>query len=138
MRIPAQPAQLYMLAQAPVQIHVQAQAPAQIHAQAQAPAQINYPAVTRGLPNADHEINMIDNLRQHIRESLSGIPHDLPELKGVRAKLLEAYRGEDNFDHLNNWLQGLLRFFKLHCITGVDKDRDMVLVTGTSLKGKAE
>jgi hypothetical protein len=104
MCIPVQPAQLHMPAQAPAQIYMQAQAPTQIHVQVQAPAQINYPAVTRGLPNADHEINMIDNLRQHIRESLSGIPHNLPELKGIHAKLPEAYGGEDDFDHLDNWL----------------------------------
>jgi hypothetical protein len=86
----------------------------------------------------DHDTNMIDNLRQHIRESLSGIPNDLPELKGVRAKLPEAYEGDDDFDRLDKWLQGLLRFFKLHRLTGAEKDRDRILVTGTSLKGKAE
>jgi hypothetical protein len=53
---------------------------------AQAPAQINYLAVVRGIPNIDHKTNMINNLRQHIRESLSRIPHNLPELKGVYTK----------------------------------------------------
>jgi len=100
--------------------------------------QTHYPAIVQRYPDPDHEVNMIDNLRQHIRESLSGIPNDLPELKGIRAKLPEAYEGEDDFDHLDNWLQGLLRFFKLHHLTGADKDGDRILVTGTSLKGKAE
>ena len=53
-------------------------------------------------------------------------------------KLPEPYEGEDDFDLLDRWLQGLLRFIKIHRLTGVDKDRDRVLVTGTSLKGKAE
>ena len=52
----------------------------------------------QGYPDPDHEINMIDNLRQHIRESLTRIPNNLPELKGLHTKLLEAYQGEDNFD----------------------------------------
>jgi len=87
---------------------------------------------------SDHEINMIDALRNHIRDSLMGIPNNLPEIKGLRAKLPEAYDGKDDFDRLNRWLQGLLRFFKIHCLTGADKDIDWVLVTGTCLKGKAE
>jgi len=87
---------------------------------------------------SDHEINMIDALRNHIRDSLMGIPNNLPEIKGLRAKLPEAYDGEDDFDCLNRWLQGLLRFFKIYRLTGVDKDIDQVLVTGTCLKGKAE
>jgi hypothetical protein len=31
----------------------------------------------------NHENNMIDSLRRHIYESLTGIPDDLPELKGI-------------------------------------------------------
>jgi hypothetical protein len=52
----------------------------------------------QGYPDPDHEINMINNLRQHIRESLTGIPNDLPELKVLRAKLPESYQGKDDFD----------------------------------------
>jgi hypothetical protein len=81
---------------------------------------------------------MIGNLIQHIRDSLIGIPCDLPEIKGLWAKLPKPYRGKDNFDHLDNWLQGLLRNFKLNRLMGVDRDADRVLVTGTCLKGKAE
>jgi hypothetical protein len=81
---------------------------------------------------------MIDNLIEHIRESLTGIPNNLPELKGLQAKMPEPYKGEDNYDHLDKWLQGLLRFFKLHCLTGMDKDRDYILVAETNLRGKAE
>ena len=87
---------------------------------------------------SDHEINMIDALRNHIRDSLMGIPNNLPEIKGLQAKLPEAYDSKDDFDCLDRWLQGLLRFFKIHHLTGADKDIDRVLVTGTCLKGKAE
>jgi len=87
---------------------------------------------------SNHEINMIDALRNHIRDLLMGIPNNLPEIKGLRAKLPEAYDSEDDFNHLDRWLQGLLRFFKIHRLTGADKDIDWVLVTGTCLKGKAE
>ena len=67
-----------------------------------------------------------------------GIPNDLPEPKGLRAKLPDTYEGKDDFkfDRLDNWLQGLLHFFNLHHLTGMDKDADRVLVTETSLKGK--
>jgi hypothetical protein len=91
-----------------------------------------------GQDDTDHESHMIETLKDHIRESLMGIPNDLPEIKGLRAKLPDPYEGEDDFDLLDRWLQGLLRFLKIHRLTGVDKDRDRVLVTGTSLKGKAE
>jgi len=32
---------------------------------------------------SDHEINMINALRNHIRDSLMGIPNNLPEIKGL-------------------------------------------------------
>jgi hypothetical protein len=69
---------------------------------------------------------------------MTGVPGDLPKLKGLRAKLPEAYEGEDDFDHLESWLQGLLRFFKLHRLVGRDRDGDRILVTGSCLKGRAE
>ena len=50
----------------------------------------------------------------------------------------DAYKGEDDFDLLEKWLHSLIRFMKIHRLTGVDKELDWVLVTGTSLKGKAE
>jgi hypothetical protein len=90
------------------------------------------------LAEHNHENNMIDSLKRHIHESLTGIPDDLPELKGIRAKLPDPYEGEDNFEWMDSWLQGLLRYFKIHRLTGAGKDRDRVLVTGTSLSGKAE
>ena len=93
---------------------------------------------TQGLDDSDHEAHMIDNLIEHIRESLTGIPDNLPEIKGLRAKMPEPYEGEDDYDRLDKWLQGLLRFFKLHRLTGMEKDRDRILVAGTNLRGKAE
>jgi len=81
---------------------------------------------------------MIETLIDHIRESLADIPDNLLELKRLQVKLPEAYKGEDNFENLDVWLQGLLRFLKVHHLTGADKDRDRVLITGTCLKGKAE
>ena len=135
MMIPA-PVQGPPIAQAMPQARRQAPRAQLAHIAPQMPAQI-IPRI-QGHPGPDHETNMVDNLRRHIRESLTGIPNDLPELKGLRAKLPEAYQGEDDFDRLDNWLQGLLRFYKLHRLTGMDKDTDRVLVVGTCLKGKAE
>jgi hypothetical protein len=63
---------------------------------------------------------------------------DLSELKGLCVKLPHTYESKDDFDCLDNWLQGLLRYFKLHHLTGVDRDADWVLVTETCLTGKAE
>ncbi len=119
----AQPQQLVL---GPMTLPSRSQGQPAIAARAQAPTESN------------HEVTMIENLQRHIRDSLMGIPGDLPELKGVRAKLPEAYKGEDDFDRLDNWLQGLIRFFKLHRLTGHEKDADRVLVTGTSLQGRAE
>jgi hypothetical protein len=41
---------------------------------------------------------MIGNLIQHIRDSLLGIPHNLPEIKGLQAKLPKPYSSKDDFD----------------------------------------
>jgi hypothetical protein len=92
----------------------------------------------QGLDDSDHETRMIDGLIEHIRESLRGIPDNLPEIKGLRAKLPEPYEGEDDFDRLDKWLQGMLRYYKLQRLTAMDKDKDRVLIAGSNLKGKAE
>jgi hypothetical protein len=57
-----------------------------------------------GLPDADHEAQMVESLQWHIWESLTGAPDDLPELKGLQAKLPTAFEGQDDFDCLDNWL----------------------------------
>jgi hypothetical protein len=93
---------------------------------------------SQGLADSDHETRMIDGLIEHIRESLKGIPDNLPEIKGLRAKLPESYEGEDDFDRLDKWLQGMLRYYKLQRLTADDKDKDRVLIAGSNLKGKAE
>ena len=83
-----------------------------------------------GRPHTDHKSEMIANLIQHIRESLAGIPYDLLEIKELWVKLPEAYTGDDNFNKLDNWLQGLLRYFKLNHLMVDDWDADCILVTG--------
>jgi hypothetical protein len=111
---------------------------APVPSQGQTIAPIGVSAPARGQPNKTHETLMIDSLRDHIRTSLMGIPDNLPELKGLQAKMPDAYEGEDDFDHLKRWLHGLIRFMKIHCLTGADKEMDWILIMGTSLKGKAE
>jgi hypothetical protein len=60
--------------------------------------------ITVGYAHIDHEANMIDNLIHHVRDSLAGTAPDLPEIKGLRMKLPEAYTGKDDFDKMDNWL----------------------------------
>ena len=93
---------------------------------------------TLSMPESELEVKMNEGLRNYIRDSLFGMPDDLPEIKGLRAKLPEAYTGEDNFEHFENWVQGLLRYFKLHRLTGQGRDGDRILVAGSCLKGQAE
>jgi hypothetical protein len=95
-------------------------------------------APSHSQPDSEHDARMAKSLRTYISDSMTGVPGDLPELKGLHAKLPEAYEGEDDFDHLKSWLQGLLHFFKLHCLVGRDRDGDRILVTGSCLKGQAE
>jgi hypothetical protein len=111
---------------------------APVPSQGQTIALIGVSAPAWGQPNKTHEMLMIDSLRDHIRTSLIGIPDNLPELKGLQAKMPDAYEGEDDFDHLERWLHGLIRFMKIHRLTGMDKEMDQILIMGTSLKGKAE
>jgi hypothetical protein len=95
-------------------------------------------SITAGHIHIDHEADIIDNLIHHVRDSLVGTAPDLPEIKKLQIKLSKAYIGKDNFDKLDNWLQGLLHYFKLNQLMSDDRDADCVLVTGHSLKGKAE
>jgi len=95
-------------------------------------------APSQGQPESEHDTKMADGLIKYIRDSLRGAPGNLPKLKGLQAKLPEAYKGKDDFDRLESWLQGLLRYFKLHHLTGRDRDGDRILVAGTCLKGWAE
>jgi hypothetical protein len=111
---------------------------APVPSQGQIIAPIGVSAPTQGQPNKTHETLMIDSLRDHIRTSLMGIPDNLPELKGLRAKMPDTYEGKDDFDCLKRWLHRLIRFIKIHRLTGADKEMDRILITGTSLKGKAE
>ena len=74
--------------------------------------------------NTDHEMNMINNLQHHIWNSLAEAPDDLSELKGIHARMPKPYKGKDNSDKMDNWLQGLLCHFKLHHLMGIDRDAD--------------
>ena len=89
-------------------------------------------------PDSEHEVRMAEGLKRFISDSLRGVPDNLPEIKGLRSRLPEAYEGEDDFDCLEGWLQSLLRYFKLHRLTGADRDEDRILVTGNCLKGCTE
>ena len=84
------------------------------------------------------EAKMNEGLRNYIRDSLFGMLDDLPEIKGLQAKLPEAYTGEDDFERFENWVQGLLQSSKLHRLTGQGRDGDRILVAGSCLKGQAE
>ena len=95
-------------------------------------------SITAGHVHIDHEADMIDNLIHHVRDSLAGTAPDLPEIKELQMKLSKAYTGKDDFDKLDNWLQGLLRYFKLNQLMLDNRDADSVLVTGHGLKGKAK
>jgi len=64
-------------------------------------------APTWGQAETDHETLMIDSLREHIRSSLTGVPDNLPELKGLCAKMPDPYEGKDDFDRLERWLSRL-------------------------------
>jgi hypothetical protein len=69
---------------------------------------------TQGHLESEHDQQQIKNLRDHIRESLGRASTNLPKLKGVHLKQPEAYEGEDDYDHLKEWLRGLVRFFRFH------------------------
>jgi hypothetical protein len=104
-----------------------------------APFMVPTPATSvLGQVHIDHEGKVIAKVIRQIRASLSGIQPNLPEIKGLRIKQPEQYAGKDDFDRLDNWLQGLLCYFKLNHLTVVDRDADHVLVTGTCLRDKAE
>ena len=86
----------------------QAQAAPVIPPQVQYAAPYQPPTQMPGQIQIDPEAEMINNLLQHIRDSLVGIPANLPKIKGLRIRLPDAYEGEDDFDKLDSWLQGLL------------------------------
>ena len=145
-QVPVGPRAPQVQQQAPqVQIPVvpqMAQAPQQAAPAVQPQAQYAAPyqplALVPGQIQIDPEAEMINNLLQHIRDSLIGAPANLPEIRGLRVKLPDAYEGEDDFDKLDRWLQGLLRYFKLHRLTEGDRDPDRIMLAGSCLRGKAE
>jgi hypothetical protein len=55
-----------------------------------------------GHTHMDHEVEMINYLLQHIQNSLSRMPYDLPEIKRLCIKLPKVYMGKDNFDKLDS------------------------------------
>ena len=97
------------------------------------------PSVHTGLVHyaIDHEYachSMSAQLQQLAELYMLPVP-----ILGQQSSMQSAITQESNdSDHLDKWLQGLLRFFKLHCLTGIEKDRDCILVAGTNLRGKAK
>jgi hypothetical protein len=63
-------------------------------------------AMPQGQARNDHENQMIKSLRCYIRDSLVGVPFDLPEIKGLRAKLPNTYEGDKMMTTSTDWTIG--------------------------------
>ena len=60
------------------------------------------------------------------------------DTKSIRISALEKYSGEDDIEKFDVWLTGLLRWMRVHNVTGPNKDTlrvDLCGTTPTSLAG---
>ena len=58
-------------------------------------------------------------------------------MKNLRVPLPEKYSGEDDIEMFDSWLSGLLRWYRVHNVTGEAKNSSRVDLCGTTLKGLA-
>jgi hypothetical protein len=79
----------------------------------------------------------IEKYRQLIRERVGADRSQVPDIKGLKVSPPESYDGTDNIQAFEEWLQALLRYFRILKICGPALDEDRVLHVGNLLRGVA-
>ncbi|KIM51038.1 hypothetical protein SCLCIDRAFT_54133, partial [Scleroderma citrinum Foug A] len=60
-----------------------------------------------------------------------------PEVKAMKITQPKAYKGQDSIDIFNEWVNQMLRWFRIYKVTGPDRDVDRVTYTGACLEDLA-
>ena len=74
---------------------------------------------------------LLDQYRQHIYKAV-GQPSNPagPEVKAMKIAQPKAYKGQDSINIFNEWVDQLLRWFRIYKVTGPDCDVDRVTYMG--------
>jgi len=102
--------------------------------------QPNYTAQTRGLTPgmSGYTGTLLDRYRQRIYEAVSqpGDPAG-PEVKSMKISQPKAYKGQDNINIFDEWVNQILRWFRIYKVTGPIRDGDRVMYAGACLEDLA-
>jgi len=81
---------------------------------------------------------LLDRYRQCIYEAVSqpGDPAG-PEVKSMKISQPKAYKGQDNIDIFDKWVNQILRWFRIYKVTGPIHNGDRVMYAGACLEDLA-
>ena len=81
---------------------------------------------------------LLDRYRQRIYEAVSrpSNPAGL-EVKAMKITQHKAYKGQDSINIFDEWVNQLLRWFRIYKVTGPDCDVDRVTYMGACLEDLA-
>jgi len=81
---------------------------------------------------------LLDQYRQCIYEAV-GQPGDPvgPEVKSMKITQPKAYKGQDNINIFNEWVNQVLCWFRIYKVTGPARDGDRVTYMGACLEDLA-
>jgi len=81
---------------------------------------------------------LLNRYRQRVYEAVSqpGDPAG-PEVKSMKISQPKAYKGQDNIDIFDEWVNQILRWFRIYKVTGPIHDGDRVMYAGACLEDLA-
>jgi len=81
---------------------------------------------------------LLDQYRQCVYEAVSqpGDPAGL-EVKSMKISQPKAYKGQDNINIFDEWVNQILRWFRIYKVTGPIRDGDRVMYAGACLEDLA-
>ena len=81
---------------------------------------------------------LLDWYRQCIYEAVGRPSNPVgPEVKAMKIAQPKAYKGQDSINIFDEWVNQLLRWFRIYKVTGPDCDVDRVTYTGACLEDLA-
>ena len=81
---------------------------------------------------------LLDRYRQRIYEAVGQPCNPVgPEVKAMKIAQPKAYKGQDSIDIFDEWVNQLLRWFRIYKVTGPDCDVDRVTYMGACLEDLA-
>ena len=80
----------------------------------------------------------LDRYRQHIYKAVSRPSNPVgPEVKAMKITQPKAYKGQDSINIFDEWVNQMLRWFRIYKVTCLDRDVDRVTYMGACLEDLA-